>query len=136
MTAAETVAFVIEGAFLTEFARSRVIEGRGEIAVIRNAGPDYVYAAQEAIEQGGALITEAGGSMAHLVTVFRDQNLRIVRVPDARKLYPAGRSATVDCDKGQVRLADVGPMRLSNGVIISESGVTLEVDDPYKDGEA
>lgn len=74
----------------------------GQIGVIRNAGPDYVQAAQDAVEQGGALITEAGGSVAHLVTVFREKNLKIVRVEDARKKFPEGRYVTVDCDAGDI----------------------------------
>lgn len=78
----------------------------GEIGVIRNAGPDYVQAAQDAINNGGALITENGGAVAHLVTVFREQDLKIVRVQNARKKYPAGGSVTIDFSDATVTLAE------------------------------
>lgn len=77
----------------------------GEIGVIPNAGPDYVEAAFDAITHGTAIITEAGGAMAHLATVGREKNLRLVRVKDARTLYPEGRKVTVHCTGGFVSLA-------------------------------
>jgi phosphohistidine swiveling domain-containing protein len=71
-----------------------------EVAVIPNAGPRYVAAAMTA----GAVITELGGAMAHLVTVSREKDLKIVRVEDARKLYPVGMTLVVDCAKGDVHV--------------------------------
>jgi phosphohistidine swiveling domain-containing protein len=71
-----------------------------QVAVIPNAGPDYVAAANTA----GAVITEQGGAMAHLVTVFREKDVKIVRVKDALKLYPPGMHLIVDCSKGDVHV--------------------------------
>ncbi len=110
--------------------------GRGRIAVIKNAGPDYVWAAQEAIDTGGALITEAGGSVAHLVTVFRDQDLKIVRIPKASKLYPPGQWVTVDCSAGKVTLSQKDtPMRLSNGMMLSAEGRLMPPPVGYQDDD-
>lgn len=74
----------------------------GKIGIIKNAGPDYVEAAYDAIKNGGALITEAGGSMAHLVTVGRGDGLRLVRIPDARKKLMAGITVDINCSNGSV----------------------------------
>lgn len=74
----------------------------GKIGIIKNAGPDYVEAAYDAINNGGALITEAGGSMAHLVTVGRGAGLRLVRIPDARKKLVVGITVDINCSNGSV----------------------------------
>jgi hypothetical protein len=42
--------------------------------------------------------------MAHLVTVSRAQEVKIVRVEGARKLYPEGMHLVVDCAKGDVHV--------------------------------
>lgn len=71
-----------------------------EVAVIPNAGPHYVAAAMTA----GAIICEQGGAMAHLVTVSREKDVKIVRIEGARKLYPVGMQLVVDCAKGDVHV--------------------------------
>lgn len=71
-----------------------------EVAIIPNAGPHYVAAAMTA----GAVICEQGGAMAHLVTVSREKDVKIVRVENARKLYPVGMHLVVDCQNGEVRV--------------------------------
>lgn len=71
-----------------------------EVAVIPNAGPSYVAAANTA----GAVITEVGGAMAHLVTVSREKDVKIVRVEGARKLYPEDMHLVVDCAAGDVHV--------------------------------
>lgn len=76
----------------------------GQIGVIPNAGPDFVEAAQDAVTYRSALITEKGGAVAHLVTVFREQDLKIVRVAKARTVYPEGTKVTVNCTTGEVAL--------------------------------
>lgn len=95
----------------------------GEVGIIKNAGPDYVFAAQDAVTRGAVLITEVGGAVAHLVTVFRAQNLKIVREADARKKYVEGRYIKVDLTNGQVTLTERNaPIRLSDGTIIPNDG--------------
>ena len=70
------------------------------IVVLKAASPKYVDLALKA----RAVIVERGGAMAHLVTVAREKDAVIVRVPDALKLYPAGCSVTVNADEGKVTL--------------------------------
>ncbi|AFU86724.1 hypothetical protein D869_gp190 [Caulobacter phage CcrRogue] len=77
---------------------------RGQIGVIRNAGPDYVQAAVSAIDNNAALITENGGNVAHLVTEFRDKPLRLVRIADARKIFKDGMEVDLDLDKAWRRI--------------------------------
>lgn len=57
------------------------------------------------LKYGGAIITERGGALAHLAVVGRELNLRLVRMENARKLYPAGIEVAVDCDKGQINVS-------------------------------
>jgi len=71
-----------------------------EVAIIPNAGPNYVAAAMTA----GAVICEQGGAMAHLVTVSREKDVKIVRVEKARQIYPVGMHLEVDCSTGEVRV--------------------------------
>lgn len=75
------------------------------VIVIPHAGPEYVQAAEEIRVRGGAVITERGGAMAHLVNIGREQNMRIVRAEDAIKRYPGHMTwVTVDCDRGTIRI--------------------------------
>jgi phosphohistidine swiveling domain-containing protein len=74
-----------------------------QIAVIPNAGPDYVAAAMS----GAGVITEQGGAMAHLVTVSREKDVTIMRVEDARKLYPEGTIVTLNPSSGEVHVSMV-----------------------------
>lgn len=72
------------------------------IGVIKNAGPDYVFAAQEAIENGFAIITEQGGITTHLVTAFIDKPLRMVRIPGAFKDFGGWQMVTLDFVEGTI----------------------------------
>lgn len=77
------------------------------VIVIPHAGPEYVQAAEEIRLLGGAVITEQGGKMAHLVNIGREQNMKIVRAPDALKSFPDHMTwVTVDCDRGTIRIRD------------------------------
>ncbi len=73
-----------------------------KVAIIPNAGPSYVAAALTA----GAVITEVGGAMAHLVAVSREKDVKIVRSPHAREDYPVGMMLVVDCDNGHITTHD------------------------------
>lgn len=77
------------------------------VIVIPHAGPEYVQAATEIHALGGAVITERGGAMAHLVNIGREQGVRIVRAENAVKRFPGHMTwVTVDCDKGRVTIRD------------------------------
>ncbi|AFU88563.1 hypothetical protein CcrSwift_gp245 [Caulobacter phage CcrSwift] len=80
----------------------------GEIGVIRNAGPDYVQAAQSAIEHNTALICENGGSVAHLVVEYLDKPLRLTRIENARKIFKDGMTVYLDFDKSTREIAKGG----------------------------
>ncbi len=72
--------------------------GKDEIAILPNAGPAYLEAALTA----SAVIVEKGGEMAHLVSIAREHNFTIVRVDDARKLYPEGVQLRIVADEGRI----------------------------------
>lgn len=57
-----------------------------EIAVLPNLSPTYAEVAMN--EELRAIIAEEGGAMAHLANVGRERGLTIIRVPNARTLYP------------------------------------------------
>lgn len=71
------------------------------IAVIPNAGPRYLQAALTA----AGVVVEQGGAMAHLVTIGREQGVTIMRVENARTLYPVGSRVSLDPKTGSVSLS-------------------------------
>lgn len=79
--------------------------GKGErckkedaIAIIPNAGPDYLEAALSA----KAVIVERGGSMAHLVTVLRPQGVIIVREENAIEKYKWAPHLSISTTTGKI----------------------------------
>jgi len=86
-------------------ARDKQMPKPGDILVIPDAGPRWVEMVLAATAGGvGGVITENGGEMAHLVTIARPEGIRMVRVANARTLYPDGTRVTMDCDNRTVRL--------------------------------
>lgn len=82
-------------------------DGLPPISILKNAGPDWLEVAVETLAYGGAVIVERGGGMAHLVVELRESARGpIMRVENARKLYPDGSVLDVDPSIGQVRLVD------------------------------
>ena len=84
----------------------------GKIAVIPSAGPKYTIPAMTA----EAVITERGGPLAHLAVVGMEQGIILVRVPDARTLYPEGSRVRVDALNGEVEL-DSTPLSVLLGEV-------------------
>lgn len=85
------------------------------ILIIPDARPEWIDLALEVFNRNGALIVEKGGSMAHLVSVFRDRNEGpIVLIPEARKKYPVGAMMFVQADSGSVKLHDTAFSRFAN----------------------
>ncbi|WP_210242336.1 PEP-utilizing enzyme [Mesorhizobium sp. B2-6-4] len=70
------------------------------IVVLKSASAKYLDLALQA----KGVIVERGGEMAHLITVAREKDAIIVRVPDALKIYPADASVTIDASEGKVTL--------------------------------
>lgn len=69
-----------------------------EIAVLPNLSMDHYDEARMA----RAIITEAGGALAHMAVVMREQGVPIVLVANARKLYPKGTLVNVNPQVGRV----------------------------------
>ena len=76
--------------------------GKEAIAVIPNAGPDYLDAALTA----QAVIVEQGGTMAHLVTVLRPKGVVIVREEGAMKKYSDGTRLSVNTKEGSINVRE------------------------------
>ena len=97
--------------------RGEALTSPRQIGLIPNAGPDFVQAAKSAVDLKSCLITAAGGSVAHLVTAFRDQPLRMVREADALTRYPEGMSVMVDLDTGRIEVSahQFGTLRVGGG---------------------
>jgi phosphohistidine swiveling domain-containing protein len=73
----------------------------GSIAVVPSAGVAYDMAMRTACKGGrGAVIAGVGGKLAHLVTVAREMEARIVVVDDAMNVFKEGEFVTLDLDKG------------------------------------
>jgi len=87
-----------------EFAKPNQPVENGSIAVIPNAGPDYLQAAISA----AAVITERGGEMAHLANIGRERNILIVRIDNARKRFLPGMMVEVDGEQRTVTI-DIEP---------------------------
>ncbi len=73
----------------------------GAIAVVPTAGVAYDMAMRTACKEGrGAVISAVGGKLAHLVTVAREMEARIVVVDDAMNVFKEGEFVSLDLDKG------------------------------------
>jgi phosphohistidine swiveling domain-containing protein len=78
---------------------------RSCILVVPHAGVEFELQAMAA----GAVICEAGGRLAHLVTVCREQDKPILRMEGACAKFRPGQSVTVHPDTGRIT---VHPTRL------------------------
>lgn len=90
--------------WLTPEARPK--HGDYTVFVIPHAGPEFIEAAETAIERDGAVITEVGGGLSHLANVGRERGLKLVRVEKARDLYSQDAEVMVFCEKGEVSICD------------------------------
>lgn len=76
----------------------------GSIVVVPNAGVDYYIAAVTAHRAGGAVIAEDGGVLTHLAVEGREAGFRVLVLPKARTLLPAGVQVVVDATARTVRV--------------------------------
>ena len=77
----------------------------GTVAILPDAGVRWLDVVSRSATMGAACIVETGGSVAHLVNVGRGMEARIVRVPDARRIYlDPWTEVTVDCDWGTANI--------------------------------
>lgn len=68
------------------------------IVVLANLHPDHL----DAVLAAKAVVTEAGGALAHLSQVAREQSIPIVLVAGAREKFPKGTTLIVDAENGRV----------------------------------
>ena len=77
------------------------------VAVLRAARPDWLDLAGRVLRQGGAVIVERGGEMAHLVTELRgDGKGPLIRVENALGLYQEGLLVGIEPAEGRVEIKD------------------------------
>lgn len=70
------------------------------ILVVPHAGVEFELQAMKA----GAVITEAGGRLAHLVTVCREMDKPILRMDDACKKLRSGQQVSVNPAEGKIQI--------------------------------
>lgn len=79
------------------------LPGKGHILILPNLSVKWLEHLIAAADAGMATVTEQGGATAHLVSVGREHEARIVRDPDARKKYSERWTVLrVDCDRGRI----------------------------------
>jgi hypothetical protein len=77
------------------------------VVIIRNASAEWLEVANIVFQYKGAVIVERGGEMAHLITELRSgQNGPLMRVDNAKNLYPADSVVLVSANSGVVRLME------------------------------
>lgn len=78
---------------------------RDRVIVLPNASVRWTDVLVAAGDAGQAVIVEVGGAGAHLASLGRERGVRLVRVEDARRLYPdPWTELAVDCDRGSVSI--------------------------------
>lgn len=77
----------------------------GAIAIVPNAGVDYEIALMTACKKGaGAVISAAGGKLAHLATVSRELDARLAVVENAMTVFREGDIVTLNLDDFTFRI--------------------------------
>lgn len=71
------------------------------VLLVPHAGIEFDQVARGAC----AIITAAGGKLAHLVTVSRERDIPIIRVDNAMTVVPKNRQAYIELDKGLLSFA-------------------------------
>lgn len=79
-----------------------IAEGE-DILLVPHAGVEFDLPARQA----AAIICETGGRLAHLVTVCREDNKPIIRVPDAMKILRPGMRVMLNLETGKLDIAAV-----------------------------
>lgn len=74
-----------------------------DILVLPNLNPKYL----DGVLRAKAVITQEGGAVCHLAQVAMEQNIPILRVPDAIEKFRVGVSVKVDPKRGRIQ-ADAG----------------------------
>lgn len=73
-----------------------------EVLVLPDLGPAHAEAAMQ--PQVKAIVTEAGGALAHLCVIGREQGWTIMRVEDARRIYLDGATLEITPDEGRITI--------------------------------
>jgi phosphohistidine swiveling domain-containing protein len=94
-------------AFVAAHGRAEMPEP-GDVLVLPDSGAGWLEHVMAACGDGqGAVIVARGGALAHLVVEGRAAGCRIVRVPDATRIYVEGQTVCVDCDNGKANVLPV-----------------------------
>ncbi len=79
----------------------------GDIVVLPNGNIQYQEHINRACRNGtGGFITEIGSQAAHLTKVSRERNVPVLRIENARQIFPEGLTVTLDTRRGQIDIAD------------------------------
>lgn len=73
------------------------------ILVLERASPEFAPAALKC----KAVVVETGSKLAHLVVVSREAQVPVVRLANARTLFPAGRRLTLSFEDGTLELSNI-----------------------------
>lgn len=73
------------------------------ILVLEKASPEFAPAALKC----KAVVVETGSKLAHLVVVSREAQVPVVRLANARTLFPVGRRLSLDFDEGTLELSNI-----------------------------
>ena len=77
----------------------------GCVVILPDAGVRWLEVVSEVARHRSAVITETGGAVSHLVNVAREQEVRMVRVKNARSIYSdRWTEVTVNCDNGTANI--------------------------------
>lgn len=80
----------------------------GDIVVLPNASPKWFEIVKMACKNSlGGVILEKGGMMSHLVVAHMGENINMVRIDKATKIYKDGQIVSIDCQNGVVNINNV-----------------------------
>lgn len=76
------------------------------VLVIKTASAEWLETAWQVLNLGGAVIVERGGEMAHLITELRQHGGPVLRIDNAKNLYPDNSVVMVSPTSGTIRLIE------------------------------
>ena len=99
---------IVSGTAYIANAKRKDLPYAGDVVVLPDASERWMEVVQAACGSGsGAVIVAKGGAMAHLVVNGLGDNVNIVRVENATRIYVDGQQIPVDCANGAVTVAAI-----------------------------